>query len=160
MPLEILAPLSGRVVAFADVPDPVFAGGFLGPGLAIDPVRAEQSALAPVSGTIASLFAHAFGIATPDGREILVHLGIETVAQRHRLHAAQAKGDSVVAGEPVVTWIRRSSKPAAAPRSLPSSHCRLRRATSAEPPRWATSSKPARCSSSSADPASAADTRC
>lgn len=105
MPLEILAPLSGRVVAFADVPDPVFAGGFLGPGLAIDPVRAEQSALAPVSGTIASLFAHAFGIATPDGREILVHLGIETVklsGTGFTLH--KQKGDSVVAGEPVVTW--------------------------------------------------------
>lgn len=105
MPLEILSPISGRVVEFADVPDPVFAGGFLGPGLAIDPSRGEQTAVAPVAGTIGSMFPHAFGIATPEGREVLVHLGIETV----KLEGAgftvhKAKGDVVAAGDPIVSW--------------------------------------------------------
>ena len=105
MALEILSPLSGRVVEFADVPDPVFAGGFLGPGLAIDPSRADQTAVAPVSGTIGSMFPHAFGISTPEGREVLVHLGIETVkleGQGFTVH--KAKGDTVSAGEPIVSW--------------------------------------------------------
>ncbi|MCB0916480.1 MAG: PTS glucose transporter subunit IIA [Actinobacteria bacterium] len=105
MALDILSPLSGRVVEFADVPDPVFAGGFLGPGVAIDPVRGEQTAVAPVAGTIASMFPHAFGIATPEGREVLVHLGIETVKLEgagFTLH--RAKGDTVAAGDPVVSW--------------------------------------------------------
>ena len=35
--VEILAPFDGRVVALADVPDPVFAGEIMGAGLAVDP---------------------------------------------------------------------------------------------------------------------------
>ncbi len=105
MALDILSPLSGRVVEFADVPDPVFSGGFLGPGVAVDPARSDQTAVAPVAGTIASMFPHAFGIATPEGREVLVHLGIETVkleGQGFTLH--RAKGDTVAAGDPIVSW--------------------------------------------------------
>jgi PTS system N-acetylglucosamine-specific IIA component len=105
MALEILSPLSGRVADFADVPDPVFSGGFLGPGVAIDPERTEQTAVAPVAGTIASMFPHAFGITTESGREILVHLGIETVkleGDGFTMH--KSKGDTVNAGDPVVTW--------------------------------------------------------
>lgn len=105
MAVDVVAPVSGTVVEFTDVPDPVFSGGFLGPGLAIDPTRAAQTAIAPVSGTIGSMFPHAFGIATPEGREVLVHLGIETVTlegQGFTLHAAQ--GDVVRAGDPIVSW--------------------------------------------------------
>lgn len=102
---EVLAPLSGTVVEFAEVPDPVFAGGFLGPGLAIDPARGEQTAVAPVAGVIGSMFPHAFGISTADGKEVLVHLGIETVkleGQGFTVH--RSKGDTVAAGDPVVSW--------------------------------------------------------
>lgn len=105
MPLDILSPISGRVVEMTDVPDPVFAGAFLGPGLAIDPTQAEQTAVAPVSGTIGSMFPHAYGIATPEGREVLVHLGIETVKlEGAGFSVHKAQGDSVTAGEPIVTW--------------------------------------------------------
>jgi PTS system N-acetylglucosamine-specific IIA component len=105
MALDILSPLAGLVAEFSAVPDPAFSGGFLGPGLAIDPSPVEQSAVAPVSGRISSLFPHAFGIATPSGREVLVHLGIETVkleGEGFTMHMAQ--GDAVTAGDPVVTW--------------------------------------------------------
>ncbi len=105
MALDILSPLTGRVAEFSEVPDPVFSGGFLGPGLAIDPVRAEQTAVAPVAGTIASMFPHAFGIATADGREVLVHLGIETVKlEGSGFTVHKAKGDVVAAGDPIVSW--------------------------------------------------------
>lgn len=105
MALDVLSPLSGRVAEFSEVPDPVFSGGFLGPGLAIDPSAVAQAAVAPVAGTISSLFPHAYGISTPSGREVLVHLGIETVKLEgagFTMHKAQ--GDAVAAGEPVVTW--------------------------------------------------------
>jgi PTS system glucose-specific IIA component len=105
MAVKVLSPLSGQVVEFAEVPDPVFSGGFLGPGLAIDPDRESQEAVAPVSGTIGSMMPHAFGISTPDGLEVLVHLGIDTVkldGKGFTMH--HAKGDTVEAGAPIVTW--------------------------------------------------------
>ncbi|MDQ1249579.1 MAG: sugar system component [Actinomycetota bacterium] len=105
MALTVLAPLSGRVADFAEVPDPVFSGGFLGPGVAIDPDRRDQTAVAPVAGTIASMFPHAFGIATAEGREVLVHLGIETVKlEGVGFTVHKQKGDVVAAGDPIVSW--------------------------------------------------------
>lgn len=105
MATRVLSPLNGRAVDFSEIPDPVFSGGFLGPGLGIDPDRDAQSAVAPVSGTIKSMMPHAFGIATADGLEVLVHLGIDTVqlnGEGFELHKAQ--GDAVEAGEVVISW--------------------------------------------------------
>ena len=102
---KISSPISGQVVSFSEVPDPVFSGGFLGPGLAVDPDRTVQEAVAPVSGTIMSMMPHAFGIATDKGVEILVHLGIDTVkleGEGFTMH--KEKGDVVKAGDPIVTW--------------------------------------------------------
>lgn len=82
----------------------MFAEAMLGPGLAIDPVRGPIVAVAPISGVIASLFPHAMGIEA-DGYSILVHLGIETVGlQGEGFKLLKAKGDTVVAGEPVIEW--------------------------------------------------------
>jgi len=106
-PLTVLAPVAGTVVAMADVPDPVFAGELVGPGLAIDPARdgGTVAALAPVAGTIAKLHAHAFVIQVDAERGALVHLGLDTVqlaGEGFTLLAAE--GDTVAAGDPVVRW--------------------------------------------------------
>lgn len=105
-PLTVLAPVAGTVHVMADVPDPVFGGEIVGPGLAIDPVRGGVvNAIAPVSGTIAKLHAHAFVVVAQDGRAALVHLGLDTVqlqGQGFVLHAAE--GDTVEAGDVVVSW--------------------------------------------------------
>lgn len=37
--IEITAPIAGKVVALEDVPDPTFAQGILGPGIAIEPAE-------------------------------------------------------------------------------------------------------------------------
>ncbi len=104
MTLQILAPLPGRVANLSEVPDPMFAEAMLGPGLAIDPPRSPIAAVAPVSGKIASLFPHAMGIET-GGYSILVHLGLETVQLNGEgFTLLKAKGDPVVAGEPVIEW--------------------------------------------------------
>jgi sugar PTS system EIIA component len=106
MGLTVLAPVAGVVHAMADVPDPVFGGEIVGPGLAIDPPRdGVVNAIAPVSGTIAKLHAHAFVVVGGDGRAALVHLGLDTVqlqGQGFELHAAE--GDVVEAGDVVVSW--------------------------------------------------------
>ncbi len=102
---HVLAPVTGRALAMADVPDPVFAGAMVGPGTAIDPVRESVDAVAPVSGTIVKLHPHAFVVATADGAGVLVHLGIDTVQLKGEGFELLAKeGDQVEAGAPVVRW--------------------------------------------------------
>jgi len=82
----------------------MFAEAMLGPGLAIDPPRSPVDVVAPISGTIASLFPHAVGIEVDD-YSILVHLGLETVKLNGRgFTLLKAKGDTVEAGEPVIQW--------------------------------------------------------
>ena len=105
-PLTVLAPVAGTVIAMADVPDPVFAGEIVGPGLAIDPARdGASTAIAPVSGTVVKLHPHAFVIQADEGRAALVHLGLDTVqlgGAGFTLHVAE--GDTVKAGDAVVGW--------------------------------------------------------
>ncbi|RDG18453.1 PTS beta-glucoside transporter subunit IIBCA [Leuconostoc pseudomesenteroides] len=76
---EISAPVSGQLVDLATVNDPVFAGGMMGKGAAIEP--ADGTIVAPADGTITVAYAtkHAFGLTTADGVEILIHIGIDTV---------------------------------------------------------------------------------
>lgn len=105
-PLIVLAPVAGTVRAMADVPDPVFAGEIVGPGLAIDPTRdGVLDVVAPVAGKIMKLHPHAFVILADGGRGALVHLGLDTVqlgGVGFTLHVAE--GDTVAAGDVVVSW--------------------------------------------------------
>lgn len=105
-PLRVLAPVPGVVIALDGVPDPVFAGSLVGPGLAIDPHReGEVEVLAPISGSVFKLHPHAFVVLSPQGRGVLVHLGIDTVqlgGEGFTLHVAEK--DDVVAGQLICTW--------------------------------------------------------
>lgn len=102
---SVSAPLAGRVIGLAAVPDPVFAGAMVGPGTAVDPVRVPSDALAPVSGRIVSLHAHAFVVADERGRGVLTHLGIDTVQLNGEgFELLVAKGDTVERGQPVIRW--------------------------------------------------------
>ena len=83
MSLTVQSPVSGVVVALGDVPDPVFSGKIVGPGVAITPDTAdggEVSALAPISGTITKIHPHAYVITNDHGHSVLVHLGLDTVS--------------------------------------------------------------------------------
>ncbi len=104
---SVLAPLGGRLLALSEVPDPVFAGEMVGPGLAIDPPEDDVpvTVVSPIAGTLLKLHPHAFVVLGPDGVGILVHLGIDTVRLDGRgfeLHAVE--GGTVAAGDPMVTW--------------------------------------------------------
>ena len=105
MSLVVASPVAGATVPMSEVPDPVFAEAMVGPGVAIQPGGGRQDAVAPVDGTVVTLHPHAFVIAAADGKGVLVHLGIDTVklkGEGFTLHVA--KGDPVVAGQPVVGW--------------------------------------------------------
>ncbi|MFD6225257.1 PTS sugar transporter subunit IIA [Nocardia asteroides] len=106
MSIPVLAPLAGKVVALADVPDPVFAGQLVGSGVAIDPDRTRGTLMvtAPIAGKILKLHPHAFVI-FGGGVGVLVHLGIDTVKLKGEgFDLLAAEGDEVTAGAPIVTF--------------------------------------------------------
>ena len=108
MSLTVQSPVSGVVVALGDVPDPVFSGKIVGPGVAVtpDPVSGgEVSALAPISGTITKLHPHAYVITNDDGHSVLVHLGLDTVnLGGNGFTLLVGEGDTIDAGSPVISW--------------------------------------------------------
>lgn len=99
----VYAPVSGRAVALAAVPDPVFSTEVLGKGCAIWPNG--DTVYAPVSGTVTVTMGHAVGIAGEDGTEVLVHVGIDTVSMEGKgFEGFVSQGDTVKAGEPVLKF--------------------------------------------------------
>ena len=94
---DILAPVSGTVLALGDVADPVFSSGALGSGAGVQP--SEGTILAPIDGEIVTVMAHAYGI-RGGGLEVLVHVGIDTVELNGKHFApAVAQGAHVRAGD-------------------------------------------------------------
>jgi glucose-specific phosphotransferase system IIA component len=92
-------------VAFADLPDPVFAQGIMGAGIALDPEEVDNViALAPCAGSVAKLFPGGHGIAIEStAGPILLHLGLDTVVLKGvGLTALVGDGDQIVAGQPLV----------------------------------------------------------
>ncbi|HYD86748.1 MAG TPA: phosphoenolpyruvate--protein phosphotransferase [Vitreimonas sp.] len=78
--LVISSPLEGWAAPLSEVPDAVFAERMMGDGVAIDPVGAVL--YAPFDGEVISLpqTGHALGVRSDAGVEMLIHVGLETVA--------------------------------------------------------------------------------
>ena len=72
--------MSGQIISISDVNSPIFSGKVVGDGVAIIPVSSEV--FAPISGVISfiGIQKHTLGITGFDGIEVLIHLGIGTVA--------------------------------------------------------------------------------
>ncbi|MBW9110296.1 glucose PTS transporter subunit IIA [Microbacterium ureisolvens] len=105
--IEVLSPLAGKVVPLSEVPDPVFAGGVMGPGAAVEPVG--DTVFSPGAGVIAAAqpTGHAFGIVLDGGVELLIHVGIDTVNLKGEGFDVKVKnGDRVELGTPLVTFDR------------------------------------------------------
>ncbi|HCI82855.1 MAG TPA: PTS N-acetylmuramic acid transporter subunit IIBC [Ktedonobacter sp.] len=105
--VNILAPIDGTVVDLESVPDEVFAQKMAGDGVAIDPSGAV--AVAPITGTLVKLFpgGHAFGIATDEGIELIVHIGLDTVELNGEgFENIAIEGQMVQAGTPIVRFNR------------------------------------------------------
>ncbi|HEX5161365.1 MAG TPA: phosphoenolpyruvate--protein phosphotransferase [Steroidobacteraceae bacterium] len=100
MALSIRAPFAGFSTALAEIPDEVFARAMLGDGAAVDPIEGELRA--PCDGEVISVAAarHAVALRAECGAEILVHVGIDTVALGGEGFTPLArKGDRVHAGD-------------------------------------------------------------
>ncbi|WP_368913364.1 N-acetylglucosamine-specific PTS transporter subunit IIBC [Mixta calida] len=99
----LLAPVSGEIVALDQVPDEAFASKAVGDGLAIKPTG--NIVVAPTAGTLVKIFNtnHAFCLETADGVEIVVHMGLDTVALAGKGFKRLAEeGATVSAGQPVL----------------------------------------------------------
>lgn len=99
----LLAPVSGNVVALDAVPDEAFASKAVGEGLAIKPTG--KVVVAPAAGTVVKIFDtnHAFCLETSSGVEIVVHMGLDTVALGGKgFTRLVEEGAMVSAGQPVL----------------------------------------------------------
>ena len=103
--LTLLAPLAGWCTPLDEAPDEVFATRLLGDGVAIDPV--EGRLYAPCDGEIVLLPAsrHAVTLRTESGCEILLHVGIDTVALAGEgFEALVRQGARVRAGDALLSF--------------------------------------------------------
>ena len=90
----------GQAISITEVKDPVFAQKMMGDGYAVEP--ANGSIYAPVTGVVTSVFPtkHAVGILSDKGLEVLVHVGLDTVALNGAPFSAKvADGQRVAAGD-------------------------------------------------------------
>ncbi|MEH7254690.1 glucose-specific PTS transporter subunit IIBC [Neobacillus niacini] len=98
-----MAPLKGEIKPITAVPDQVFAGKMMGDGFAIVP--SEGTVVSPVNGKIVNLFPtkHAIGILSDTGREILIHVGIDTVNLKGQgFETLVSENDLVRQGQPLL----------------------------------------------------------
>ncbi|BDG59265.1 glucose PTS transporter subunit IIA [Caldinitratiruptor microaerophilus] len=110
-PVEVvlLSPLTGRCLPLGDVPDPAFANRLVGDGVAVAPEAGLL--LAPAPGVVAHVFpgGHAVGIVTPEGLEVLLHVGVDTVKLGGRHFRVRVReGDRVRAGQVLVEFDREA----------------------------------------------------
>lgn len=95
-----VSPIKGELKPIKEVPDAVFAEKMMGDGFAIVPE--DGLIVSPVDGTIVNLFPtkHAIGIVSDAGREILIHVGIDTVKLEGKgFEALVAQDDKVKRGQ-------------------------------------------------------------
>nr|WP_269815926.1 N-acetylglucosamine-specific PTS transporter subunit IIBC [Serratia odorifera] len=99
----LVAPVTGEVIALDQVPDEAFASKAVGDGVAIRPT--DKTVVAPADGTVVKIFNtnHAFCLETVNGAEIVVHMGIDTVALNGQgFTRLVEEGADVKAGQPIL----------------------------------------------------------
>ena len=99
----LVSPITGDIVALEQVPDEAFASKAVGDGVAVKPT--DKIVVAPATGTVVKIFNtnHAFCLETENGAEIVVHMGIDTVALNGQgFKRLVEEGAEVKAGEPIL----------------------------------------------------------
>lgn len=102
---ELVSPIKGEQINLSEVDDEVFSSGAVGSGLAIVPEVGEV--VSPVNGTVSTIFPtkHAIGIVSDNGAEILIHIGLNTVALDGKYYDVHINsGDKVSKGQKLVSF--------------------------------------------------------
>ena len=116
----IYAPIAGKAVAITEVPDPTFAEGMLGNGIAIEP--ADGKVYAPCDATVDMMFdtGHAVSLVAESGAEILIHVGLETVGLEGKPFTVHVQnGDKVKKGQLLIEADLEAIKAAGLPTITP-----------------------------------------
>ncbi|MDQ0088965.1 PTS system trehalose-specific IIC component [Paenibacillus anaericanus] len=136
--LYIKAPLSGNGVTLEKVPDPAFASGAMGQGIAIEPV--EGKVVAPFDGVVAHVIKskHAVILEHETGIQILIHVGINTVGLKGEGYKSHVQtGDQVKAGQLLLEFdrdvITNAGYPLITPIILPDGQDRIERVEVMDP---------------------------
>ena len=101
--LMLRAPFDGVAMPLGDVSDPVFSQGMMGDGVAIEPL--SDTVLAPCDGVVTALHAarHAVTLRVDAGMDILIHVGLETVALNgDGFTSLVHEGERVTSGTPLI----------------------------------------------------------
>ncbi|PZD94030.1 PTS glucose transporter subunit IIA [Paenibacillus sambharensis] len=114
------SPVQGRMMPLTEVPDEIFAAKLVGEGVAFMPDRGEV--VAPVQGQVINLYPtkHAIGIRTPEGLDVLLHIGIDTSQLQGEGFSSYVEvGDEVVPGQLLIRFdllaVREQCKSLATP---------------------------------------------
>lgn len=117
---DFAAVVNGTIMPVSEVEDQVFASKAMGDGIAIDPK--DGKIYAPYSGTITVAFptGHAYGMTTAGGKEVLIHIGMDTVELNGKgFRPAVKQGDIVKQGDLLtevdLDYIRSQGKPVITP---------------------------------------------
>lgn len=106
-PLTVYAPAAGEVVPLERFPDDVFSQEILGPGCGILP--SGKVVVAPFNGTVIQEVEtrHAVGVASDDGVELLIHVGVDTVEMNGKGFRYHVKnGQRIRLGDPLIEFDR------------------------------------------------------
>ncbi|MGL9723434.1 N-acetylglucosamine-specific PTS transporter subunit IIBC [Sodalis sp. (in: enterobacteria)] len=101
--VSLISPITGEVVPLDQVPDEAFASRAVGEGIAVRPT--DKLVLSPANGTLVKVFNthHAFCLETDGGAEVVVHIGIDTVALNGQGFTCLVKeGSKVTQGQPIL----------------------------------------------------------
>lgn len=115
-PLTVCAPFTGTALKMDEIPDPVFSQGVLGQGCGVDPT--EETVYAPFDGMVIQTTdtKHALGLASVDGIELLIHVGLDTVVMNGEGFTCMVKeGQNIKAGQPLMTFSLSGIKAAGHP---------------------------------------------
>jgi len=105
---KLFSAASGTVVPLETVPDETFSKRMLGDGVAVIP--SDDVIVSPADGLVSMLYpaGHAFGMVLPNGVELLVHIGVDTVSLKGAGFRRFADENDVVrAGDPIIKVNRR-----------------------------------------------------
>ncbi|MDU0331741.1 glucose-specific PTS transporter subunit IIBC [Paenibacillus sp. 3LSP] len=100
---DIVMPVNGELMDISNVPDPVFSERMTGDGFAVLPHDGVIGS--PVYGKVFNVFPskHAIGIMSDGGKEVLVHIGVNTVKLKGQgFNVLVKEGDLVAAGQPIL----------------------------------------------------------
>ncbi len=102
---EVLSPITGKAIPLSEVNDDVFRSELMGKGMAIIPT--EGKVVAPFDGKVITIFEtkHAITLKGDNGVEVLIHIGMDTVALKGKHFESHIKsGESVKAGDLLITF--------------------------------------------------------